>query len=95
MVFDKFRQGADSLKALNKLRQIQNELSRERFTIEEDGVKVVVSGDLKIRELQIDGQKQERAIKVINKVFEQTQKSVARKMQEMGGGLGGLLGGLK
>lgn len=93
-MFDKFKQGAQTVKALNKLRQIQNQLSKERITLEENGVKVTLSGDLKIKELQINGEEQDKASDVINKAYEQTQKIVARKMQEMGGGLQGLLGGL-
>ncbi|MEK7521607.1 MAG: YbaB/EbfC family nucleoid-associated protein [Patescibacteria group bacterium] len=93
-MFDKFKQGADTLKALNKLRQIQNQLSRERVTVEENGVKVTLSGDLKVKELTIDGQEQKSASEVLNKAYEKTQKMVAQKMQEMGGGLQGLLGGL-
>ncbi len=93
-MFDKFKQGADTLKALNKLRQIQNQLSKERVTVEENGVKITLSGDLKVKELTIDGQEQKEASEVINKAYEKTQKAVAQKMQEMGGGLQGLLGNL-
>lgn len=93
-MFDKLKQGADTLKAINKLRQIQNQLSKERIVVEENGVKVVLSGDLKVRELHIDGEKQDLVAGVINKAYEQTQKAMAKKMQEMGGGLGGLLGGM-
>ncbi|OGY09599.1 MAG: hypothetical protein A2700_01090 [Candidatus Blackburnbacteria bacterium RIFCSPHIGHO2_01_FULL_44_64] len=93
-MFDKFKQGADTLKAINKLRQIQNQLSKERVTFEENGVKVVLSGDLKIKTLEVDGEEQERVSAVLNKAYEKTQKVVAQKMQEMGGGLQGLLGNL-
>lgn len=93
-MFDKFKQGAETVKALNKLRQIQNQLSKERVTVEENGVKITLSGDLKVKELTIDGQEQKEASEVINKAYEKTQKMVAQKMQEMGGGLQGLLGGL-
>lgn len=93
-MFDKFKQGADTLKAFNKLRQIQNQLSKERVTVEDSGVKVTLSGDLKVKELIIDGQGQKEASEVLNKAYEKTQKMVAQKMQEMGGGLQGLLGGL-
>ena len=93
-MFDKFKQGAGTIKTLNKLRQIQNQLSKERVTIEENGVRVILSGDLKVKELIIDGQEQKEASEVLNKAYEKTQKVVAQKMQEMGGGLQGLLGNL-
>lgn len=93
-MFDRIKQGAGTLKALNKLRQIQKQLSQERITVEEDGVKVVISGDMKIRELQTNGQNDETVAKVINHGFEKTQKIVAQKMQDMGAGLGNMLGGM-
>ncbi|OGY08230.1 MAG: hypothetical protein A2782_00430 [Candidatus Blackburnbacteria bacterium RIFCSPHIGHO2_01_FULL_43_15b] len=93
-MFDKVRQGAGTLKAINKLRQIQNQLSKERIALEENGVKVTLSGDLKIKELVTGGQDDKTIAEVINKAYEKSQKVVASKMQEMGGGLQGLLGGL-
>ena len=73
-MFDKFKQGAGTIKTLNKLRQIQNQLSKERVTIEENGVRVILSGDLKVKELIIDGQEQKEASEVLNKAYEKTQK---------------------
>lgn len=93
MVFDKLKHGAEMVKMANKLRQIQNELSKERITVEENGIKVVVSGDMKIRELEVDNEEQNKAADVINKAIKKAQEVAAKKMQEMGGGLGGLLGG--
>jgi DNA-binding protein YbaB len=93
-MFDKLRQGAEAIKALNKLRHIRNELSKLRITVEENGIRVVVSGDMKIKELNTNGQSDDKIKDVLNKAFEKTQKEVAKTMQEMGGGLGGLFGGL-
>lgn len=90
----KLKQGAETIKAINRLRQIQKQLSQERITVEEAGVRVVVSGDMKIRELESNGKSDDEIIKAVNRAFSQAQKVVAKKMQEMGGGLGGLLGGL-
>lgn len=93
-MFDKVRQGADTLKAINRLRQIQNQLSKERIVLEENAVRVTLSGDLKIKELATGGQDDKIIAEVINKAYEKAQKVAASKMQEMGGGLQGLLGGL-
>lgn len=82
------------LKAANRLRQIQNQLSKERITHEENGVKVVVSGDLKIRELRLDGEEKEKVAEAINKAFGEAQKMMAKKMQDMGAGIGNILGSL-
>lgn len=93
-MFDKLKQGADTVKTLNKLRQIQNQLSKERIVWEENNVKVILSGDLKIKTLESNGQGDDRVAETINKAYEKAQKVVAQKMQEMGGGLQGLLGNL-
>lgn len=91
-MFDKFKQGADMIKMANRLRQIQNQLSQERILVEENGIKVVVSGDMKIRELEVDGAEQGKVVDVVNKAIKKAQEVGAKKMQEMGGGLGGLFG---
>lgn len=92
-MFDKFRQGAEMIKAAQKMRQVQNELGKQRISYEEDGIRVVVSGDLKIKELSVDGSEQNKVAGVINKAFGKAQKEVAKKMQEMGG-IGSILSGL-
>lgn len=73
------------IKMANRLRQIQNELGKERITIEENGIKVVVSGDMKIRELEVDGEEQGKLVDVVNKAVKKAQEVSAKKMQEMGG----------
>lgn len=73
------------IKMANRMRQIQNELGKERITVEEDGIKVVVSGDMKIRELEIEGEEQGKVADVINKAVKKAQEVSAKKMQEMGG----------
>lgn len=82
------------LKAANRLRQIQNQLSKERITHEENGIRVTVSGDLKIRQLHIDGEEKEKVAEAINKAFGEAQKVMAKKMQDMGAGIGNILGSL-
>ena len=83
------------VKAANKLRQLQNDISKQRFTIEENSVKVVVSGDLKVKELEIDTDNMDRVVDVINKALKEAQETVGKRMQEEMGGLQNLLGSLK
>lgn len=73
------------IKMANRLRQIQNQLSQERISVEENGIKVVVSGDMKIRELEVDGEDQGKVRDVVNKAVKKAQEVSAKKMQEMGG----------
>ena len=83
------------VKAANKLRQLQNDISKQRFTIEENSVKVVVSGDLKVKELEIDTDNMNRVVDTINKALKEAQETVGKRMQEEMGGLQNLLGSLK
>ncbi len=82
---------------LKKLRDqavaIQKQLQQEEITIEEGDIRVVISGDQQIREFTVSGITSEDAIKVLNKAIKESQKVAAKKLQEMGGGLGGMLGG--
>ncbi|MDO8503464.1 MAG: YbaB/EbfC family nucleoid-associated protein [bacterium] len=91
-MFEKLQQ----LKELKKLRDqamaMQKALAQETIVIEEDGVKVVMSGDQKLQKLEVDGEEKSKVVDVINKALKESQKVAAKKLQEMGGGLGGLLG---
>lgn len=90
-MFDKFKQGADMVKMANKLRQVQNQLAKEQIHYEEDGIKVVITGDMKIKKLEVDGEDQKDTVEVVNKAMKKAQEIVGKKMQEMGG-LGDLFG---
>lgn len=92
-MFQKLQQ----LKELKKLRDqamaLQKALSQETITVEKRGVKVVMGGDQKVQKLLVDGEDQKDIIEALNDALKESQKVAAKKMQEMGGGLSGLLGG--
>lgn len=92
-MFDKFQQ----LKELKKLRDqamaMQKALAQETIHVSDNGVEVVMSGDQKVKSLKIDGEEQEKVAKVLNEALKKSQEVAAKKLQEMGGGLSGLLGG--
>lgn len=75
--------------------QIQRQLAAETVEVEENGIKVVMTGDQKIESIEIDGQSQEKLAEAINRAIKRSQEVAARKLQEMGGlgGLGGMFGG--
>jgi len=87
-----------SLGKLNKLRQqakqMQDELAAEEIRLEEGDIVVVISGDQKIKHFSVQGISSEDAVKVLNKAIEESQKLAAKKLQEMSGGLGGLMSSL-
>ena len=92
-MFDKFKQLGQLKKMRDEAVKIQKELAAEQLAVEEKNVKVVISGDQKIRSLEIDGAEQDRAVDALNTAIKQSQKKAAKKLQQMSGGLGGLLGG--
>lgn len=91
---------ANPLKALgdlNRLRQqakkMQQELAAEEIRLEEGDIVVVISGDQKIKQFSVQGVSSNEAVEVLNKAIKKSQEIAARKLQEMTGGLGGMLGG--
>ncbi len=79
----------DSLKQLGNLRQlqkqakqIQRQLADEEIEIEENGIRVIVSGDQKIKELSFKGESVESSevMEVINRALEKTRKLAAEKL---------------
>ncbi|PIZ49812.1 hypothetical protein COY29_00960 [Candidatus Woesebacteria bacterium CG_4_10_14_0_2_um_filter_39_14] len=96
MIFDSLKQRGVQLGELKKMRdealRIQRELAAEKIEIEEDDIKIVVSGDQKVQSLEIQGEAQSRLIEVLNKALKRSQEVAARKVQQMSGGLSGLLG---
>ena len=93
-MLDKIKQ----LGELNKMRaqavRIQKQLKKEEVEMEEKGVKVVVTGDQKVKELEIDGMVNKQVVDVINKALKKSQKVAAQKLQEMSGGLMGMMKGM-
>jgi DNA-binding protein YbaB len=79
-------------KAINEARKIQKQMSKRKIEVIEDGVKVVMTGDYKVQELEIDGTSNLRLQKALNKAFKKLQKEMAKQMVE-DGDLGSLLKG--
>ncbi len=94
-MFDKFKQLGELNKMRQKAMELQKELEKIIETIEKHGYSVSVTGDQKIRYIKKDGEDLKELVDLINEAMKKVQKESAKKMMEMGGGLGGLLGGLK
>lgn len=97
MVFDKFKQMGQQVSQLKQIRdqaiQMQKQLQAEVIEVEENGVRVVMTADQKVQTVTIDGKYEERLVKVLNDAIKKSQQIAAKKLQEMSGGLKGLLGG--
>lgn len=72
--------------------RIQKALAQETVEVEEGGIRVVMAGDQKVKKIEIDGEENSRLVDVLNKAIKRSQEVAAKKLQEMGGGLSGLLG---
>ncbi len=94
-MFDKFKQLGELAKMRQKAMELQRELEKIIETLEKNGWQVSVTGDQKIRYIKKDGEDLKDLVDLINEAMKKVQKESAKKMMEMGGGLGGLLGGLK
>jgi len=91
-MFDKFKQIGELKKMRDEAMRIQKELAAEKVEINESNIKIIIAGDQKIQELEINGESQNRLIEVLNKAIKRSQEIAARKVQQMSGGLSGLLG---
>lgn len=81
---------------LNKLRQeamkLQQELKKIEIAKDKRNISVVVTGEMKIKSIKVDGEEMFDLKDVLNDALNEAQKKAASTMQQMGGGLQGLLG---
>ena len=82
---------------MNKLRQqamaMQKSLAGQTITVEENGVKVVITGDQKIMEISVQGIGNPVLNEVLNKAIRKSQELAAKELMNVSGGMGGMLGG--
>lgn len=88
-----FKQLGDLKKMRYQAMEIQKQLAAEEITVEKNGVRIVISGDQKIREFVSNDRGDDDVREAINEAIKKSQEVAARKLSQMGGGLGGLLGG--
>ena len=93
MAFNPLGKLGDIAKLRQQAMQMQQALAQEEIVVDRDGVKVVISGDQKIREISVQGISNQILNDVLNEAIRKSQELAAKKLQEMSGGLGGLMGG--
>lgn len=91
-MFNPFQQVGELKKMREQALAIQKELQAEEVVVEKNGVRVVMTGDQKIKELSTNGRGDEDIKEAINEAIKKSQEIAARKLSQMGGGLSGLLG---
>lgn len=87
-----FKQMGDLKKMRDKAMEIQKQLQQEEVTVEKNGVNIVISGDQRIKTLETNDRGDDDILDAINEAIKKSQEVAARKLSQMGGGLGGLLG---
>lgn len=90
-----FGQLGELKKMRDQAMQIQRQLAAEEMTIEKKGILIVITGDQKIKEIRTNGKSDKDIAEAVNEAVKKSQEVAAKKLQEMSGGLGGLLGGMK
>lgn len=91
-MFDKFKQLGNLAKLRQQITQLQQQLSEEEIVVEEQGVKVVVSGTQQIKVLEVKGISNQIVIDVINKAIKMSQEMAAKKLYGLSGNLPDFLG---
>ncbi len=72
---------------LNKMRsqaaQIQRDLEGQEFVVERGRIKVVITGNQKIKSVQIDGQEVQEMIDILNEAIRKSQEAAAGKLAQI------------
>ncbi|MDO8460896.1 MAG: YbaB/EbfC family nucleoid-associated protein [bacterium] len=88
-----FKQIGDLKKMRDEAMAIQRELQTEEVEVQTRGVRVVATGDQKIKVLQSNGRSDDDIREAVNEAIKKAQEVAAKKLSQMRGGLQGLLGG--
>jgi hypothetical protein len=75
----------DKAKMLAQAYKLKKAVEAEIVEIEENGIKIKVSGDQKIKDLSINGMENKMLVEVINKAMKKSQEMAAKRMKDMGG----------
>jgi len=89
-----FKQAGEIKKLRDQAKKIQDELAQIEVESEKGRVRVVMTGDMKVKSVEINGEEMKDAREAFNEAVDKAQKKSAQKMQQMGAGLQDLLGGL-
>jgi len=88
-----FSQLGELKKMRDQAMQIQRMLGAKELTVEKNGVKIIITGDQKLKELSTNGKSDKDILEAVNEAVKKSQEVAAKELQHMSGGLSGLLGG--
>lgn len=87
-MWDKFKQLGELKKIRDQAMALKKSLAAEEIVVEEGEIRVVISGEQKIKALSIRGETSQALIDVLNKAIKKSQKLAAKKLQQMGSNFG-------
>ncbi|HBB76313.1 MAG: hypothetical protein UU52_C0004G0024 [Candidatus Levybacteria bacterium GW2011_GWB1_41_21] len=87
-----FSQMSELKKMRDQAMQIQRQLQAEEVEVEKNGVKILITGDQKLKTLETHGKSDEDIKEAVNEAIKKSQEVAAKKLSQMQGGLSGLLG---
>ncbi len=88
-----FSQIGELKKMRDQAMQIQRLLGAKEIEVEKHGVTIIITGDQKLKELRTNGKSDKDIMEAVNEAVKKSQEVAAKELQQMSGGLGGLLGG--
>jgi len=86
------KQAGQMAKMVKQAKKLQKMMEEEEVVVEEGPIKIVIDGTQKIKKFVVNGVENDEVVKVLNKALKKSQESGAKRMQEMSGGFGGLMG---
>ncbi|KKR87896.1 MAG: hypothetical protein UU34_C0002G0013 [Candidatus Curtissbacteria bacterium GW2011_GWA1_41_11] len=94
-MFDKLQQLKDLKKMRDEAMAIQKALDAETVEVEKRGVTVKITLAQRVVSIESNGKGDEDIAEAVNEAVKESQKSAAKKMQQMGGfdSLKGMMGG--
>lgn len=75
----------DKAKMMAQAFKLKRAVEAEIIDFEENGIKIKVSGDQKIKYLSVNGVENKILVDSINRAMKKSQEAAAKKMKDMGG----------
>lgn len=75
----------DKAKMLAQAYKLKKAVEAETVEIEENGIKITVSGDQRVKFLSVNGMENKVLVEAINKAMKKSQETAAKRMKDMGG----------
>ena len=75
----------DKAKMLAQAYKLKKAVEAETIELEENGIKITVSGDQRVKFLSVNGMENKVLVEAINKAMKKSQETAAKRMKDMGG----------